>query len=275
MRMRFLFTASASLCLMLGSASPALGQVAVAGTPVDRNVGDTGPNAASQRLTQPGLGQFGVGSLLVDRYGGNDPYQTMSVDAFAADPRVGQRYLLRSPGVTALLARPDYIGPSPEGGWVFNEQTVDGAEVLTLTPANTVYVLSPQLLRPQNDGRENPAYADDNPNRYQPRTLGGPNAMIQDTRVDTQVFARPAYSPPPQIQAPRDETYRHPAIIERERKLREERQREAIEQAQAEAEAEQRKAEENAEAESDDKAGEPDERDETPNPSDADTSSSD
>jgi len=270
MREGIQFVASSTLCLMLGSASPALGQVAVAGTPVDRNVGDTGPNAASQRLTQPGLGQFGVGSLLVDRYGGNDPYQTMRVDAFAADPRVGQRYLLRSPGVTALLARPDYIGPSPEGGWVFNEQTIDGAEILTLTPANTVYVLSPQLLRPQNDGRENPAYADDNPNRYQPRTLGGPSAMIQDTRVDTQVYARPAYSPPPQTQAPRDETYRHPAIIERERKLREERQREAIEQAQAEAE--QRKAEENAEGEPD---AESDERDETPSPSDADTSSSD
>ena len=39
------------------------------GTPVDRNVADTGANRASQRPMQPGLGQFGVGSLLLDRCG--------------------------------------------------------------------------------------------------------------------------------------------------------------------------------------------------------------
>lgn len=220
---------------MLSGAMPALGQVAV-GTPVDRNVGDTGPNAASQRLTQPGLGQFGVGSLLLDRFGDRDPYRTTRVDLFAADPRAGQRYLLRAPGITALIARPDYIGPSPAGGWVFNQQTIDGAEILTLTPANTVYVLSPQLLRPPTDPRDATAYADDNPNRYQPRTLGGPNGRIENTRLDTQVNARPAYAPAPHVQAPRDETYRHPAILERQRKLREERQREAVEKAQAQAE---------------------------------------
>ncbi len=214
---------SAALALSLGGAMSASGQVQY-GTPVDRNVADTGANATSQRLAQPGIGQFGVGSLLLDRYG-DKPYEPTQYDPYAGDPRVSQRYLLQAPGITALLDRPDYIGLSPQGGWVFNEQTLDGTELITLTPANTVYILSPELLQPNQPTpiAPNSGGIDDNPYRVLPQTQNDPYALMRDTQID-----RRAYAPNPGAGALEPENnYRHPEIIERERKLKEEREREA------------------------------------------------
>lgn len=215
------------MALMI-AAAPASAQV-LPGTPVDRNVADTGANAASLRVADPGIGQFGVGSLLVDRFSAQ-PYQPQHVNPYAVDPRASQRYLLQSPGFYAMMDRPDYIGPSPQGGWVFNQQTLDGTEILTLTPANTVYILSPDLLQPK------PVQATtlpDHPSRVLPQTRTDPYALIRDTRV-----SREAYAPIPRRQTvQRDDNYRHPEIIERERKLREEREHEAEAERQREAEA--------------------------------------
>lgn len=207
--------AAATLSLLLCSAA---GAQTRAGAPVDRNVGDTGPNAASQRQVNPGIGQFGVGSMLTDRFG-NNPLQPTRHDPYA-DPRVSQRFLLQSPGFTALIDRPDYIGVGPQGSWVSNKQTYDGTEILTLTPANTVFVLSPELLQPKTLPTHYTRDHYDNPYVLRSRSIGDPDALIRSMQID-----RRAYQPKPQRPAahPYGENYRHPAIIERERKLTEER----------------------------------------------------
>lgn len=205
------------LSLLVGMGSSSAQQQV--GTPVDRNVADTGPNAYSHRLAQPGLGKFGVGSLLLDRYDSNQPYDFNAnrFDPFAGDKRAGvnHRYMLQSPGVTALLQRPDYIGPSPNGGWVRNAQTFDGAEIMTLTGANTVFVLSPELLNPVRQPQTDEAY-DDHPYRLQLKAPGDPYQLMRKSRISGQV---PAPTTRPMQRA---SNYRHPAIIERERRLREE-----------------------------------------------------
>jgi len=219
---------SALAALLMGSAAQTAAQDYV-GPLVDRNVGDTGPNAASQRYMQPGLGQFGVGSLLRDRFSNEDPYQSTRFDPFNNDPRVSQRYLMQSPGVSALIERPDYIGPSPHGGWVMNAQTYDGAEILTLTPANTVFILSPELLQPT---RSIDADLTDHPNRVQPQSVGNPYSLMLNAQVDGRAYTRPD---PALID--RAETYVHPEILERRRLLRAEREAEEAARQAAELEA--------------------------------------
>lgn len=193
----------------------------VAGSPVDRNVGDTGPNSASQRLMQPGLGQFGVGSLLLDRYD-NSPHQFDRFNPIVGDNRTNHRYLMQAPGVTALMSRPDYIGPSPRGGWVFNQQTYDGAEILTFSP-DTVFVLSPELLAPPKRNNDLNNTWLDHPNRVRPTTVGDPHAIMRDTIITGQP-TNYTIENHPVLQ--HDPNYVHPDIIERRRKLKAERQAE-------------------------------------------------
>ncbi len=229
-------TAGLALLLSAAAAAPADAQVRP-GTPVDRNVGDTGPNAASHRVAQPGLGQFGAGSLLLDRFD-DEPFETTRFDPFAGDPRVSQRYLLQSPGVTALMDRPDYIGPSPDGGWAFNAKTFDGAEILTLTPANMVYVLSPELLQSRKQAEQEDQAWRDNPYRVLPQERNDPDALMQSLRIDHRAYTAPTHNVPPQVQ--RDPNYVHPEIIERRKRLKAEREAEEAQAAangQASAEA--------------------------------------
>jgi len=193
----------------------------VGGTPVDRNVGDTGPNSASQRLMQPGLGQFGVGSLLLDRYD-NQPHRFDRFNPIVGDARTSHRYLMQAPGVTALMNRPDYIGPSPQGGWVFNQQTYDGAEILTYS-SDTVFVLSPALLaKPERKDQADNAWRD-HPNRVRAQTVGDPNAIMRDTIVTGQ-SRNVTLEKHPAVQ--RDPNYVHPEIIERRKRLKAEREAE-------------------------------------------------
>jgi hypothetical protein len=209
-----LFNLSTAFALLLTGS--AFGQEYIGpagGTPVDRNVGDTGPNSASQRLMQPGLGQFGVGSLLLDRYD-NKPHEFDRFNPIVGDTRTSHRYLMQAPGVTALMSRPDYIGPSPEGGWVFNQQTYDGAEILTYSP-DTVFVLSPELLaKPQRREAEDDFL--NNANRVQAQSVGD--------LVTGQPRIYPVQQNHPAVQ--RDPNYVHPEIIERRRKLKAEREAE-------------------------------------------------
>lgn len=222
MRSFFYPLSTSALTLILSSGTLAQEYVGpVGGTPVDRNVGDTGPNAASQRLMQPGLGQFGVGSLLLDRFD-NKPHQFDRFNPIVDDARTSHRYLMQAPGVTALMSRPDYIGPSPRGGWVFNQQTFDGAEILTFSP-DTVFVLSPELLAKPNRNQDLDTSLPNHPYRIQPITAGDPNAIMRDTLITGQ--PRPyLLDNHPAVQ--HDPNYVHPDIIERRRKLKAEREAE-------------------------------------------------
>lgn len=214
-----------ALSLVIGGSAAAQ---EYAGPVVDRNVGDTGPNSASQRYLQPGLGQFGVGSLLLDRYD-RSPQQFDRFNPIVGDTRTNHRYLMQAPGVTALLNRPGYIGPSPRGGWVFNQQTFDGSEILTYG-ADTVFVLSPELLKaPKREQEVDKNWLND-PNRIQPKTVGDPHQIMRDTRV-TGKPTNYIIDNHPAVQ--RDPNYVHPEIIERRKRWKAE--REAEEKAKQEA----------------------------------------
>ncbi|MFK7790919.1 MAG: hypothetical protein AB8C95_15685 [Phycisphaeraceae bacterium] len=222
MRCRTLNLSAGLLALSLSGGVVAQEYVGpVGGTPVDRNVGDSGPNSASQRLMQPGLGQFGVGSLLLDRFD-NKPHQFDRFNPIVGDSRTSHRYLMQAPGVTALMSRPDYIGPSPRGGWVFNQQTFDGAEILTFSP-DTVFVLSPDLLAAPRRNDELDASLVNHPNRLTPTSAGDPNAIMRDTLI-TGKPRNYVIDNHPAVQ--NDPNYVHPEIIERRKRLKAEREAE-------------------------------------------------
>ena len=249
--MRFCLTnLTAALTLVFASGAVAQEYVGPVGgnplgTQVDRNVADTGPNAASQRLMHTGLGQFGVGSLLLDRYD-RSPHQFDRFNPIVGDTRTNHRYLMQAPGVTALMKRPDYIGPSPTGNWVFNRQTYDGAEILTYSP-DTVFVLSPELLAPPTRQDDIDADWENNPHRVRAQPVSDPGAVQRDRLITGQ--ADPLVTEDhPVLQ--HDPNYVHPAIIERRKRLKAE--REAEEAARKAQEAEQAaKAEEDAAGEDD------------------------
>lgn len=196
------------------------------GTPVDRNVADAGANSASQRLMQPGLGQFGVGSLLLDRYD-NRPIALNRFNPILADARTSHRYLMQSPGVTALMSRPNYIGPSPKGGWVLNQQTYDGAEILAYS-SNTVFVLSPELLAPTKHQQVIDTAWMNNPHRVRPNTVGDPYAIMRDTMITGQPRQVTIENHPILQQNP---NYVHPEIIERRKRWKAEREAESAKNA--------------------------------------------
>lgn len=209
-----------ALALLLTTSS-AVAQQAPVGTPVDRNVADTGANSASQRLVQPGIGQFGVGSLLLDRYD-KKPHSWNRANPIVGDIRTSHRYLMQAPGITALMKRPDYIGLSPEGKWVFNRQTYDGAEILTYSP-DTVFVLSPQLLTPQKHNDQINAAWENNPYRVRPITVDKHhairrNALITDQPHQITIERHPLLRDNP--------NYVHPEIIERRKRWKAEREAE-------------------------------------------------
>lgn len=227
---------TAGLALLLAGSAAAQEYAGPAGgTPVDRNVADTGANSASQRQMQPGLGQFGVGSLLLDRYD-RTPHTFDRFNPIVGDSRTSHRYLMQAPGVTALMSRPDYIGPSPRGGWVLNQQTYDGAEILAYS-ADTVFVLSPELLRPLPQRDEAHDAWRNNPNRVQPQTVGDPNAIMRDSIITGQP-TRHRIDNHPAVE--HDPNYVHPEIIERRKRLKAEREAEREVEEQAEEQAEKR-----------------------------------
>lgn len=214
--------AAALLALSLCGGAVAQGQAGpIAGTPVDRNVGDSGPTAVSHRQVHRGLGQFGVGSLLLDRFD-NQPHEFDRFNPIVGDSRTSHRFVMQAPGVTAIMKRPDYIGPSPIGGLTFNRQIHDGAEALVFSP-DTVFVLSPELLGPPKRLNNADPSLLNHPNRIQSITAGDPNAIMRDTIVTGQP-RNYATKNHPAVQ--NDPNYVHPDIIERRRKLKAEREAE-------------------------------------------------
>ena len=231
------------LALSLCGGAVAQGQAEpIAGTPVDRNVGDSGPTAVSHRQVHRGLGQFGTGSLLLDRFD-NQPHQFDRFNPIVGDSRTSHRFIMQAPGVTAIMKRPDYIGPSPLGGLTFNRQIRDGAEALVFSP-DTVFVLSRELLAPPKRQNTADQSLPTDPNRIQAITAGDPNAIMRDTIVTGQprnytVKNHPAVQ--------HDPNYVHPQIIERRRKLKAEREAEQAEHKKSAARADDAAADASAE----------------------------
>lgn len=228
-------------CLLFASAMPALGQqyLGPAGPPtgavVDRGVSDISANAASMRVAQPGLGQFGVGSLLIDRHAVN-PFEPNRFDPFAGDSRVSHRFLMRAPGVTAMMNQTDYIGPSPRGGFVRNGLTFDGSAIQAISP-DTIFVLTPELLHPQRQQRQDPTL-NDHPSRVQPITPIDFDAYMRSMRYTGQRVDAPFKTNLNAHIAPelaRDPNYVHPEIIERRKRWKAEREAEEAAKAKPEA----------------------------------------
>lgn len=201
----------------------ALGQSA--GGVVDRNVSDAGPNSVSQRVVDPGIARWSRDASMIDRLGNSDPQWIDRV----ADPRLNQRYFYQAPGLTALVSRPNYAVLTPDGEVATNRQGVDG-KVIQLAPANLVYILSPQYLNaPSTSTEPDP---DDHRVRGTPLVNTGP--IAQDARIDGRYDPNaPANMVDIAAIHGRAQEIRHPDLVERSRRLREER---AKEQAAREAE---------------------------------------
>lgn len=217
------------LLLLLALPLPALGQAQ--NNRVDRNVGDSGPNSASQRVVEPGIGQWSRQAPLTDRFGQAQPQW---IDR-ALDPRLSQRYMYQAPGLTAMLNRPDYAALTPEGNIVRNAQGIDHA-LVQLTPANVVYILSPELLNapPPKQDPDDQALAPSNVQRVQPVSVVNPNQLMDDARVDGRYDPNaPANMVDIATIHGRAQAQRHPELEERSRRLREERAREAAERESA------------------------------------------
>lgn len=259
MHRRHAITTALALAGLLLTAAPAqaqayAGPVRPDGTPVDRNVADTSANAASQRVVETGNGQFGVNSLLLDRHAGK-PFEPPRNDLYTGDNRINQRYLLQMPGVTAVMRQTDYIGLSPEGQPVRNQQTRDGAEILTYGP-DTVFVLSPDLLR----GPTTEPATESHPNQlqaqpYQPTPLIDPRGIMHGQRVTGK---EPLFNPRTIPHDPRvaeqlrnNPNYVHPEIIERRKRLKAEREQEEAEQREKDAQRDAEKEDAQREAEQD------------------------
>ncbi|MEO1235221.1 MAG: hypothetical protein AAFX76_00375 [Planctomycetota bacterium] len=141
----FLLTASA-LAWAEASGQPLAN--ASPGDPVDPNVNDVDPLAASFRRVDPGNAQHSFSArLTVTDFGANwspfDPARRLSVDR-----RTGlthsQNFQYRAPGVRALIDRPDYLVDLAGRAVGRNVQPVrDGRQVMVI-PANTVFQLTPE-----------------------------------------------------------------------------------------------------------------------------------
>lgn len=202
-------------------AVPALGQVQ--NNRVDRNVADQGALSASQRFVEPGIARWSREAALTDRFGQAQPQW---IDR-ALDPRLNQRYMYQAPGITAMLNQPDYAALTPDGTIVRNAQGIDHA-VVQLTPANVVYILSPEYLKastPETDDQDPPG-----PERVRPVSVVNPDQLMDDARVDGRYDPNaPANMVDIATIHGRAQAQRHPELEERSRRLREERAREAAE----------------------------------------------
>ena len=132
------------MLILLGAvaAAPAVAQPAgrlnPAGGPIDAGVGDRGPHATSLRRVEAGNAQHSFAARItpVDfgrRWTTDAPGATLTTD-----PRTGlthsQQFQFRSPGMRALVDRPQYA-------------RIQG-QTLAIIPANTVFQLTPEAPTP-------------------------------------------------------------------------------------------------------------------------------
>lgn len=160
------------VALFCAVAWPAAAQSAAApGSPVDTNVGDIDPRAASLRRVEPGNAQFSYEARMrvADFSASWNRYA-----APAIDPNTGlrhhQQYQYTAPGVRALIDRPAYLVKTDEGLAINQQPSRDRSEI-GLIPANTVF----QLTLPREHRRP-----DTDIDRPRP-------ANMLDTRVDNRI----------------------------------------------------------------------------------------
>ena len=154
--------------------------------------------------------------------------------SFAADllprPQATYRFLYQAPGVATLFNQSTYISPADFRGVVHGT----GRSQEIINPTDVAYVLSPQLLSQrlaQSAHDPAPHAVDYRVQPQSPRVYANPGQI--DGRIDTAIDGR--YDPdfPRQIdieavhRAMRDTPRRDPRLVERARRWREAREREA------------------------------------------------
>lgn len=204
--------------------------VAAAQGVVDRGQADLGPNSASQRVVEPGNAQFSPETALTDRFGPASPSQL--ADLYHRGD-VSRRYLYQAPGITALYNQSSYLTRDAAGVVGLNRANSASGQMVAITPADIVYVLSPELIN-------GPAvqWVDDEPgvgqvdHRLLLTPLGSTTpATGLDGRLSTQVDGRydadnPRVVDLEAIHQQRRGAERDPRLVERSRRWVEERERE-------------------------------------------------
>ncbi|MEM9416701.1 MAG: hypothetical protein AAGA29_14670 [Planctomycetota bacterium] len=224
-------------------------QSAAQGQVVDRGTADLGPNNASHRVVHPGIAQFSPEAALTDRFAGNPA--TRLADLYH-QPDAQRRYLYQAPGVTALYNQSDYLTRDGLGVRGINGNNTSNGQVFPITPADIVYVLSPELLQ------QRPAVQDRAPvpgqvdRRVAPTPMqAGPYANsvggMLDTRIDAHLdTAQPNIVDVQAIHDQRRGAQRDPRLVERSRRWHEERERERAAQAEQQDEDAETQADEGA-----------------------------
>jgi hypothetical protein len=240
----------------------AAGVAAAQGQPVDRGTGDLGPNSASQRVVEPGIGQFSPEAALVDRYVSQPA--SLAADFYAGQQAVGRRYLYRAPGITALYNQSSYLTQDGMGVVGINGTNGGNGRAIPIVTSDMVYVLSPELLDQQQRAAEARADAADDLGRQVHATPVGGTA---GGRLDTQITAHTQADilDIAAIHAELRRPQRDPRLVERAERWREERER--AERAAREREAqneEPTQASSEADAEGDAAAGDTADRPSTP-----------
>ncbi|WP_432798627.1 hypothetical protein [Poriferisphaera sp. WC338] len=177
-------------------------------TPVDQTVSDYSPNATSQRMLQHGNSQFNRNMTMYER---PVPLLQQRFGIPSRDYATGlylpTQYQFRAPGVTAMVARPEYLvrtGTDPKKDVALNKQPFEDGLYADIFSANMVFVLDPAMTNPMiyrvdrraGDGRMNPrvslrAKVNEPTDFQQPGVVRGyDDGRTGFTRVNYQVGGR-------------------------------------------------------------------------------------
>lgn len=120
--------------------------------PVDQTVSDLDLRAGSLRHVEQGIGVYGQTGYLYRR-------QRIDPWSLGSGQPLTQQYLLRQPGFTAWIDRPDYLVRDELGELRLNVSPAQDGQFLGLIPPNTVFDLTPPTTvglsfdsRPMSDG---------------------------------------------------------------------------------------------------------------------------
>mgnify|MGYP000156206636 CR=1 FL=1 len=196
---------------------------------VDRGTSDFGPNSASQRYVEPGNAQFSPETALTDRFG---PASASQLADLYHRSDVSRRYLYQAPGFAAVYNQSDYLTREATGLVGINGANNASGQLVAITPADIVYVLSPELLNQSVrvvDDAPLPGQVD---GRLRLTPLGSttPSTGVNG-RLSTQVDGRYDAANPRVVDIAAIEqqmrgAQRDPRLVERSRRWREERERE-------------------------------------------------
>ena len=113
--------------------------------PVDQAVGDLDPLSTSLRRVNVGLRSDGEHTSLFqfDRYADQLWFGAHSISAIGSGTTSQLAYYRVAPGFQAVVDRVDYAVPVGQNSFRFNVPPVRDNQFIELTPANTVFVLTP------------------------------------------------------------------------------------------------------------------------------------